>query len=129
MARLKTIATPPIQRVALLQLALLLPIALLLMIVDVATGFSALLGGLVQIGPQAWFNRFAFRFVGARQALQVTRAIYYGETGKFILTVALFAVIFIYVKPQQPLVLFLFYALMVLVHWIGSVKLLKQHDK
>jgi ATP synthase protein I len=60
---------------------------------------SMLLGGAVYLLPQTWFAWQAFRFQGARSAFSMVRAFYRGEAGKYILTAALFAVVFATVRP------------------------------
>ncbi|MGB2002979.1 MAG: ATP synthase subunit I, partial [Porticoccaceae bacterium] len=84
-----TISTPPIQRVALYQLLILLPVCGIVSGFDVTLAGSMLVGGLIQIIPQAWYARQAFRYRGARQVNKIVRAMYWGESGKVILTAAL----------------------------------------
>ena len=89
-----TIPKPPLTKVAIYQLAALLPTSVLLLLLDTVLAYSVLVGGLVQIAPQAWFARQAYKYSGAKQAPLVVRAMYRGETGKVVLTATLMAVLF-----------------------------------
>lgn len=119
-----TIAAPPIYRIAITQSAFLLVLAVLVLPWGVTAAYSALLGGTIQIGPQAYFTRLAFRHAGARQAPQILRAMYKGEAGKLLLTAVMFALVFYYVKPLHLPTLFLAYGLMTAIHWFGAAKVL-----
>ena len=70
------------------------------------TAWSLLLGGGVYLLPQSWFAWQAFRYQGARLAPRAVQAFYQGEAGKYLLTGALFAVIFATVKPLDVAALF-----------------------
>jgi ATP synthase protein I len=121
-----TISFPAVKRVALYQLALLLPVAALLVSWSTVVSYSVLLGGLIQIFPQAWFARQAFRFAGARRVQSIVSAMYWGETGKVVLTAVLFTVTFLMVKPLNVGALFSCFVLMILIQWILVFKLLKR---
>lgn len=119
-----TIESPPVGRIAITQLAILLVAVIAMMPVDVTLAYSMLIGGVIQIGPQAYFTRFAFRYVGARQAPKILRAIHKGETGKLLLTAVLFALTFHFVRPLHIPALFLTYGFMVIVQWFCASRLL-----
>jgi len=76
---------------------------------------SCLLGGVVAIIPHAYFAGLAWRFTGARSASRMIKSIYRGESGKFILTLVGFGLIFVSPLPVQPVVLFLSYALLLVL--------------
>jgi ATP synthase protein I len=114
------LSRPPLERIYGAQLAMLLTIAAILLMVDNITAYSALMGGLISIGPGYFFARQVFRFRGARLAPQITQAFYVGETGKFLLTAVAFAVVFATVKPLNAAVLLLAYAASTVCHWICS---------
>ena len=61
-----TIPKPPVDKVALYQFLVLLPLSGLLLFVSEIVGYSVLIGGLIQIVPQAWFARQAYKYTGAR---------------------------------------------------------------
>ena len=76
---------------------------------------SCLLGGLVAIIPHAYFAGLAWRYSGARAAPMVVKLFYRGESGKFVLTLVGFGLIFASPLPVQPLVLFTTYCLFLAV--------------
>lgn len=82
------------------------------------TGLSALLGGLIAWLPNMYFALRAFRYRGARAAQKIVRSFYAGAFGKMILTMAMFAVVFIKVKPLGALALFVGFALVQTMNWI-----------
>jgi ATP synthase protein I len=108
-----TIPKPPLTRVAIYQLAALLPASGLLLLLDTVLAYSVLVGGLVQIVPQAWFARQAYKYSGAQQASLVVRAMYRGETGKVVLTATLMAVLFTLYKQWNFFALFMAYITMI----------------
>lgn len=69
-------------------------------------GYSALLGGLTALVPNAFFSFKAFRYYGARSIQSILQSFWAGEVGKMILTAAFFAVLFIGVKPLDILAVF-----------------------
>lgn len=120
-----TISTPPLYKVALYQLIILLYCC------GIAAGFnnslasSILVGGLIQIGPQAWFARQAYKYTGARQVDKIVRAMYLGESGKVVLTAVLFTTTFILMKNLDFLVVFSAFTLMIPLQWFITVRILK----
>lgn len=123
------IQAPPVHRIAIIQLAVLLVASGAVLLMDVAAACSLVIGGVIQIGPQAYFTRLAFRYRGARQATNVLRAMYMGETGKLLLTAVLFALTFFYVAPLHLPALFLGYMAMIVVLWFSTARVLnpKEH--
>jgi len=81
-------------------------------------GLSALLGGGIAWLPNAYFALRAFRYRGARAAQKIIRSFYAGAFGKLILTMALFSIVFIQVKPLNALALFLGFAFVQTMNWI-----------
>jgi ATP synthase protein I len=68
----------------------------------VVAGYSALLGGLICVVPNTFLalRMFAGSLIGdPRRALTAT---YVGAAGKLLLTAALFAVVFMLVRPLRP---------------------------
>ena len=119
-----TISTPPIQRVALYQLLILMPVCGIVSGFDVTLAGSIMVGGLIQIVPQAWYARQAFRYRGARQVNKIVRAMYWGESGKVILTAALFVTTFIVWKQLNFLAVFCAFTVMIPVGWLITLKVL-----
>jgi len=120
-----TIPKPPFNRVALYQMCLLLPITGVAFLLDAAVGLSALVGGVIQVVPHAWFTRQAFKYTVARQTHLVVRAMYQGETGKVVLTAALFVIAFSELPNLNFLALMSTFILMIPVQWYFTVRLMK----
>jgi len=123
--RMTTIKAPPLHRVALYQAICLLLISGALALNDRLLALSVLIGGLIQIIPQAWFARQAYRFSGARQVDLIVRAMYLGESGKIILTAVLFVSTFVLFKQLNFLALMIAFVLMIPVQWFLTLKVLK----
>lgn len=120
------IARPPVHRITLAQLVLLpLICAGMWLLRGQLSAVSVLCGGLVAILPQAYFAARAFRWRGASAARQIARASYAGEIGKFILSVAGFALVFAAVRPIEGAAVFIGYLAMLLIQIIGSWLLLR----
>ena len=120
------IARPPVHRITLVQLVLLpLLCAGLWLLRGQVSAVSVLCGGLVAILPQAYFAARAFRWRGASAVRQIARASYAGEIGKFILSVAGFALVFAAVRPIEGAAVFIGYLAMLLIQIIGSWLLLR----
>nr|WP_241263049.1 ATP synthase subunit I [Parahaliea mediterranea] len=126
MSRGAPIARPPVYRISLAQVALLLPACLLLALWDGVWGLSALCGGLVAVVPQAWFAARAFRYSGARSAQAVARSGYAGEVGKFLLSAAGFAAVFMLLRPVSGAAVFAGYLAMLAIQITGSWMLLRR---
>ena len=120
-----TIPKPPISRVSIYQLAVLLPVSGLLLYTDTVLAYSVLVGGLVQIAPHAWFARQAYKYSGAQQASLVVRAMYRGETGKVVLTATLMAVLFSLSKQWNYPALFLAFIAMIPLQVIFTKRALR----
>jgi ATP synthase protein I len=101
-----SIARPPVYRIAIMQFALSIIIALFALIHSFEAGYSALLGGLTCAIPSGYFIWRAFKYSGARSVDQVVQSFYQGQSWKFVLTAMSFAVIFSRVDPLNPWALF-----------------------
>jgi len=120
------IARPPVYRITLAQLALLVPLCIFLALFDRVCAYSVAAGGLVAVLPQAWFAHMAFRRRGARSAQAIARAGYAGEVGKFMLSVAGFAIVFSTVRPIHGAAVFAGYIAMLVLQITGSWLLLRR---
>lgn len=98
-------------------------IILLLLGIDQLTVNSVCIGALINIVPSAYFTYYAFRYAGAQSAALVARSFYRGEAVKFILTVMMFAGVFIWIKPLNVMALFIAYIATVIVSWLVATKL------
>ena len=114
------IARPPVHRITLAQLVALVPLCLILLARDKVNAYSVLSGGLIAIVPQAYFAAKAFRWRGAQSAEVMARSAYAGEIGKFLLSVAGFALVFAVVRPIDGLAVFAGYLAMLVIQIIGS---------
>jgi len=88
------------------QLALLLLLCLLLVIVDVVIAYSALIGGMVYMVPNAWHAWRHFRVNESQTAGQALGDLYAGQIWKMALMATLFALSFVYVEPLSGFSLF-----------------------
>ncbi len=120
------LARPPVHRITLAQLATLLILCLALLAYDAVIAWSLAAGGLIAIIPQAYFAHLAFRWRGAQSARAMARSSYAGEIGKFLLSVAGFAVVFATVRPIDGLSVFIGYLVMLAIQITGSWLLLSR---
>jgi len=119
------IPRPPVHRITWVQLALLVLGSLFLLLFDRVIAYSVFSGGFIAIVPQAYFALRAFSGRGARSAQAMARASYAGEVGKFALSVAGFALVFIMLRPISGLAVFAGFFAMLAIQIIGSGLLLK----
>ena len=120
------ILRPPVHRITLAQLAILVPLCLMLLASDKVRAYSVLSGGLIAIVPQAYFAALAFRWRGARSARAIARSSYAGQVGKFLLSVAGFAAVFVAMRPIDAPGVFAGYLVMLVIQITGSWLLLRQ---
>jgi len=121
------ITPPPVHFIALIQIVFLtLIMALLWFFLSSNVAYSAVIGGFIQILPQAWFTHRAYRHTSTRHTQNMVRAMYQAETGKIVFTAALFAIVFTRLKTLEPLVLFLTFGLMIIVQLFSAALLLKR---
>ena len=96
-----------VARVLLLQMGSSVLLALLFWgIGGRISGFSALLGGLICLLPNAYLALRLTLPRSDRGASGLVRAAYIGEFGKIVLTVLLFGLVFSLVRPVDPVALF-----------------------
>ena len=108
-----------VRQLLIVQLAVTLVLTVFYMISSGLEGlFSALLGGLVYVLPNAFFAKAVFKHQGARAAKQIMNGFYKGEALKVILSIVLFSVVFALgrIKPQ---VFFVSYILVLMTHWFA----------
>ena len=77
--------------------------------------FSALLGSAVCMVPAQYFACRFLRPRGSRQAKQHVSSLYRAQAGKFVLTMALFVIVFVKFPPAHPVLFFSAYAVTCLV--------------
>ncbi len=118
------IARPPVHRITLWQLALLISLCLCVLAFDTVFAYSVLSGGLIAIVPQAYFAVLAFRWRGARSVKAIARSSYAGELGKYVLSVVGFALVFAVIRPINGPAVFVGYLAMLITQITGSWLLL-----
>jgi ATP synthase protein I len=123
------IACPPVHRIVLVQLALLVALSLISLASNKVFAYSVFSGGLIAIVPQAYFAALAFRLRGARSAKAIARSSYVGELGKFVLSVAGFALVFAVVRPINSPAVFVGYLAMLITQITGSWLLLTHNRR
>ena len=119
------IASPPVYKISVLQLLILILATAVLSYVDWVMAYSAGLGGLAAILPQAYFAVSVFRYRGARSASAIAKSSYRGEVGKYVLTAIGFALIFSLVRPVHGFAVFAGFCAMIVIQWIGAWLFLK----
>lgn len=87
------------------------------------TAYSLALGTVLHIIPNAYFSIYAFRYQGATNATWITRSFSRGESGKLMLTLVGFALIFRFVKPLSSLSLFAGFCCMLVLQWFIARKI------
>jgi ATP synthase protein I len=120
------IARPPVYRITLTQLVVLVLLCLILLAADKVRAYSVLSGGLIAILPQAYFAALAFRWRGARSARAIAHSSYAGQVGKFLLSIAGFAAVFVLLRPIDAPAVFAGYLAMLAIQIIGSWLLLRR---
>jgi len=119
----------PVARVLVIQSTVALAAAVACgLLFGLVAGYSGLLGGLIALLANVYFAFKAFRYFGARSAKAIVQSLWAGEMGKQILAAALFALVFVGVKPLQPAALFAGY-LLVLGAGASALLLMKNNPK
>ena len=121
-----TIQKPPVDRIAGIQLiATLVAFSLFFLLFDSNIALSLVTGALVQIGPQAYFNRLAYRYMGASQTARILRGFYLGETVKICLSLLLFALVFAKMPWLHYPAFFFGYVLMMMLHSLCAYRMIR----
>jgi ATP synthase protein I len=79
--------------------------------------------------PQAYFAVLVFRWRGARSSRAIARSSYAGELGKYVLSVAGFALVFAVLRPIDGPAVFGGYLAMLMTQIIGSWLLLTRDQR
>jgi len=77
----------------------------------VVAAYSVLLGSLIALLANVYFTYKAFKYFGARSVPAIIQSFWAGQVGKMFITAALFALVFIAVKPLNVVLLFVGYIL------------------
>ena len=89
----------------LAQLILTIVLSVLLLIYNFTAAYSALAGGLIATMANAWFALKVFRVKSKATPETLLATFYVGEIFKFVLTGALFVMVFVLVKPLNVVAL------------------------
>jgi ATP synthase protein I len=109
----------PIYQAVVLQGLVMAGLATAVLVALGAVGaYSVLLGGLISIIPGAYFAFRVFMYTGARSMEKMVRNAYFAELIKLIWIGAGFALVFRFVKPLQPELVFGGFAV---IHLVGMV--------
>ena len=120
-----SIPRPPIYRITVAQLVVMIPPVAALWLAWPALAKAVLAGAMIEILARAYFGFYAFRFIGAQQMRQVMRSFRRGELGKFMLVAVLFGGLFAADKSLHPLAVFAGYFTAWLLGTLLSMRLLK----
>lgn len=85
--------------------------AVLLILSDLVTAYSALTGGMISVIANAFFAFRLFSNKTGWQADRVASSVYRGVLGRFFLTVAMFFMVVVMLKPLNVTALFAVYLL------------------
>jgi len=114
---MSSIKAPPVRKLIAAQLLVISGLSLTtLVLLGWISAYSVLIGGLINVIPNAYFAHKAFRYRGARAAQKIVRELYTGEAIKLLLMGAGFALSFLTIKPLNTAALFSGF---VLVHITG----------
>lgn len=105
----------PFARWLIAESALLIVLSVLWSFESRLAGYSAVLGGLIYVIPNAYFAHRVFRFQGARNMRLMVSDLFRAESVKLALTAVFFAAVFILIKPvHAPALLFTFAVMVVM---------------
>ena len=115
------IQAPPVYIAFIIQFLLCIAAALIaLLTLNLVTAYSILLGGFIGIVPNGYFAWKAFRYRGARNTPLIVKSFYAGETGKLIMTVVLFALVFAGVRPIDELAIIVSFIVNIIVGLLAT---------
>jgi ATP synthase protein I len=86
-------------------------------------GYSFILGASTSLIPSFYMTWRIFGYKGTRQAKEVVRSFYRGESGKLVLTAVLMSLVFLLIKPLAAEVFFAGFCFAILSHWLSPILL------
>ena len=122
-----SIKKPQVLLVTQAQVVLLLVITMALFVFDSTLWLSCFVGGLIAVIPHLYFSVYAFRYVGAQFAQKATQAFYWGETGKFLITLIGFALVFLFFEDLNFKAFFASYCSFLLVQLYLTEKIIRNY--
>jgi ATP synthase protein I len=113
-------------RIPLIQLGFLLVLSLIAFgFLEQLLSFSLFVGGLLVIVPHAYFSFYAFRYMGASSTRLVAQSFYRGESGKYMLTLVGFGLVFWQFETVNLPLLFTGYVVMLMLQWWLTARAIK----
>ncbi|MCH8497660.1 MAG: ATP synthase subunit I [Marinobacter sp.] len=109
----KPIVRLPMARWLAIMVGMLMIQSLLWLLCGWVAFYSAWLGGLIFVIPNAYFTHRVFKHQGARLAPYMVNELFKGEAIKFSLTAVMFAAVFLLIEPVHVLALLFTFAVMV----------------
>lgn len=110
-------------RIFLIQAAIAVLLSGALLLIDLKTAYSALLGAALYLIPNIYFANRALKSKPGQTANKALAEMYASEIWKMGISILAFASVFILVKPLSPFSLFSTFILMQIIGWIAQVKL------
>ncbi|MBR9870226.1 MAG: hypothetical protein GYB26_03725 [Gammaproteobacteria bacterium] len=111
----KAITYVPLAKWLTIEMATLIILSLLWITESRLAGYSAFIGGLIFVIPNAYFAHRTFRYQGARQIHVAVGNMFRAESIKLALTAIFFAAVFTLMEPVHvPALLFTFAVMVVL---------------
>lgn len=105
----------PLKQWLIIEMAFLCILSLLWLLESRLAGYSAFIGGLIFVIPNAYFAHRTYRHQGARQMQLAVSNIFRAESIKLALTAVFFAAVFTLMEPVHvPALLFTFAVMVVM---------------
>ena len=127
MTRARTqITRLPFARWLVIEGSVIVILSLLWSLESLLAGYSAFIGGLIFVIPNAYFAHRVFRYQGARNMRFMVGDLFRAESTKLALTAVFFAAVFILMEPvHAPALLFTFAVMVVMsaaLRWLIQPK-------
>ncbi|WP_299182329.1 ATP synthase subunit I [uncultured Neptuniibacter sp.] len=110
-------------RIYLIQAVLCMVLSSALLLHDLVTAWSALLGGGLYLLPNLYFAHRALTFREKQSAKIALAEMYLSQIWKMGISILAFAAVFILVHPLNPFSLFGTFILMQITSWLAQMKL------
>ncbi|WP_372994398.1 ATP synthase subunit I [Marinobacter sp.] len=111
----KAITYVPLKEWLIIEMVLLVVLSLLWLMESRAAGYSAFIGGLIFVIPNAYFAHRAYRFEGARQMQLAVSNMFRAASIKIALTAIFFAAVFTLMESVHGPALLFTFAVMVAI--------------
>lgn len=116
-------------RIFLIQTVLCVILSIVLLLDNLVTAWSALLGGGIYLLPNMYFAHRALAFRDKQSAGRALAEMYVSQIWKMGLSILAFAAVFILIQPLNPFSLFGTFILMQISAWFAQMKLNKRFLK